>query len=80
MTPFEHYRLLERRLLRGRALGTLSAALEDAILEEMDPLWYAMTDTERAIVDAGAADVPSAPKHLGVVDTGLDQWPHRRAA
>lgn len=80
MPPFDHYRLLMRSVLRGRALGTVTEAVEDAILEEMDGLWYEMSDAERAIINATAADIPTAPERLGMIDTPLDEWPHRRAA
>lgn len=78
MTAFEQYSLLLRRLRHGRGLGTLAESAEEALLEQMDPLWYAMSDPERLAINALAGDVPSAPTTLAVVD-GLD-WPHRRAA
>jgi hypothetical protein len=80
MTPFQRYLVLQRRVLRGRALGTLPIELEDALLEEMDPLWYAMTDEERAYIDAGARDVPHAPTQLDAIDTDPASGTYRRAA
>lgn len=67
-------------MLWGRALGILPEGVEDAILDAMDPLWYAMSDSERAMIDAEANEVPIAPERLGLVDVGLGQWPPRRAA
>ena len=47
MTPAAHRHMeLERQLVVGRALGTLSDAEEDAVLEEMGDLWWQMTDPE----------------------------------
>lgn len=80
MTPFQRYLVLQRRVLRGRALGTLPIELEDALLEEMDPLWYSMSDGERAMIDASVRDVPHAPAQLGAVDTDPSDGTYRRAA
>jgi hypothetical protein len=50
-TAREEYEMLARTLARQRALGTLSEAQDDAILERMDALWLAMSDEDLAAVD-----------------------------
>jgi len=47
MTPAaQRYLQLEQRLVRERALGTLSSLDEDQLLEEMGDLWWEMTEAE----------------------------------
>lgn len=52
MTAVEQYQELERKLkeLRKRT-GDADCPEEDAILDEMDPVWHAMTDDEKRTVD-----------------------------
>lgn len=42
----ERHLFLERQLIRGRAIGGLSANDESSLLEEMGDLWWSMTDQE----------------------------------
>jgi hypothetical protein len=44
----DRYRQLDDRLVNGRAADTLSDEEDDAILDEMEPLWWEMTGDERA--------------------------------
>jgi hypothetical protein len=47
---------LERHLVRGRALGTLSEAEDDRLLEQMDDLWWEMTAEECDAANRRAAE------------------------
>lgn len=49
----ERYSDLNKRLLDGRAAGTLSESDEDALLDEMDAAWWSMS---RAEMDAWTGD------------------------
>jgi hypothetical protein len=42
----EKYRACVDRLERGRADGTLTEEEDDLLLDEMDDLWYEMTESE----------------------------------
>jgi hypothetical protein len=42
------------KLLSGRAAGTLGEGDEDALLDEMDTVWWSMTDGDRQAVDQDA--------------------------
>lgn len=46
------YRALLERLLQGRDGGSLTQQREDAMLDEMDELWWKMTEDERKSLDA----------------------------
>lgn len=53
MTPYEHYRELERKLIHTRWLHRgLDSPDEDALLEAMDEMWWKMTVEERERIDA----------------------------
>ncbi len=81
MTPKERYRELTEKLLEDEAWGTLSEAADDAIREEMDSLWWAMTEDERADADSWLAEQRArAPIDLGLIEAAeLDPGPtHRR--
>ena len=45
------YRELTEKLLENETWGTLSEQKEDALRDEMDPLWWLMTEDERLDVD-----------------------------
>jgi hypothetical protein len=68
------YYEVERQVMVGRARGTLAEAREDELLEESDELWLAMTDAERAEVDARVREyvTADAPASLGMVDLPVD--------
>ena len=70
MTAAERYQVLESHLLRTRALGTATEAQLDALLEEMDAAWDALSETERAVADARAAALAriAAPDDLRLHD------------
>ena len=69
------YENLEARILRGRALGILPEETEDVILEEMDELWLAMTEEERAAANTRPVEAKkvSAPEHLNLKDIPLHE-------
>lgn len=46
----DKYLEMDRALLAKRATGTLTEDEEDDILEELDELWWSMTDQERTEV------------------------------
>ena len=48
MTTAERYREVTEEMLYRRALGRLSDADETAILDQLDALWDAMSERERA--------------------------------
>lgn len=50
------YEELQKSILRGRALGTLPEEAEDSLLEQMDDLWWEMTEEERREADRRAAE------------------------
>ena len=52
----ERYLALEQQLVRGRALGTLSEAEDDHLLEQMDDLWWRMTAEECDAANKRAAE------------------------
>lgn len=53
MTQAAHkYGALLRRYVEGLDGGSLTQAQEDSLLEEMDDLWWQMTEEERDAVDA----------------------------
>jgi hypothetical protein len=70
VTPAQQYRLLEALMLRGRALGTITEAQLDALLEELDQLWAQMSHEERQEADRRAAAMAaiSAPDELHLQD------------
>lgn len=70
MRPAERYALLESLMLRARALGSATEDQLDALLEEMDDVWDAMSAAERSAADAHAADLARipAPDDLSLVD------------
>lgn len=49
MNPLDQYRALEARL---HAMRKAHEAEEDALLSEMDAIWYALSDAERAVLNA----------------------------
>jgi hypothetical protein len=68
------YDELERRILMGRVNGTLTGAEENSLIEQMDDVWWDMTEEEVAIANAGAIlwnkildDGPIAPRHAEVM-------------
>jgi hypothetical protein len=69
------YENLEARILRGRALGILPEETEDVILEEMDDLWLAMSEEERAAANTRTAETTkvSAPESLNLKDIPLSE-------
>jgi len=82
-TAGTEYAHLERLLLVGRALRTLSERDEERLLEAMDVLWWRMTDDERAEAD----ERPVAAIEGTPVDLGLDRdpeqvrgWPREQVA
>jgi hypothetical protein len=70
MTPSERHEVLERQILRGRALGTIVEQAEDALLETLDDLWSEMSEedrraaSERSVRRGGLI----APESLGLRD------------
>jgi hypothetical protein len=67
--PKARYRELTQRLLEAEAWGTLSEAEEDALRNDMDSIWWAMTEVERDEADAWlASQRAKAPEDLGLVD------------
>ena len=68
MNAAERYALLERQMLRGRSLGTLSEEGLDRTLEEMDDLWLQLSDAERRQAEERAAAwaASDAPDELGL--------------
>ncbi len=85
MSPAQRYELLQTLLLRARALGTASEAQLDALLDDMDAAWDAMSSTEQQAADARAAALASIPApddlHLTeVVKVVGDHHLPRRAA
>ena len=61
MTPAHHYEILQTLILRARALGTASEAQVDALLDEMDGVWDAMTPEEQRSADLRAAALARIP-------------------
>ena len=85
MTAAHRYELLQTLLLRARALGTASEPQLDALLDEMDSVWYAMTQDQQRAADERAASLARIPApddlHLTeVVKTIGDHHLPRRAA
>lgn len=70
MTPAERYALLESLMLRARALGSATEVQIDALLDEMDGAWAAMSDDEQRVADARAAALARipAPDDLSLID------------
>lgn len=80
MSPKERYHELTERLLENTAWDTLTEEEDESIREEMDDLWWAMSEKERAEADAWlAAQRVRAPEDLGLVDAAEDGGVHRRA-
>lgn len=44
---YDQYKELTQQLNEGRERGTLGEAQEDALLDQMDDAWWAMTEAER---------------------------------
>jgi hypothetical protein len=61
MTPSSRYARLQGLLLRARALGTASESQLDALLDDMDAAWDAMSPAEQQAADARAAALASIP-------------------
>ncbi len=61
MTPAHRYELLQTLLLRARALGSATEQQLDALTDEMDVVWDAMSDDERRFADARAAALARIP-------------------
>jgi len=85
MTAAHRYRTLEALLLRTRALGSATDAQLDALLDEMDRAWDALTADEQAEADERAAKLAriTAPDDLGLLDVVRALGDHalpRRAA
>lgn len=79
MSPKERYRELTEKLLENTAWNTLTEQEDEAIREEMDDLWWAMSEAERTEADAWlAAQRVRAPEDLGLVDAAEDSGIHRR--
>lgn len=69
MSAKDQYRELTLRLLENEAWGTLLEEQEDAIRDQMDELWWAMTQQERVEADEWlAAQRAKAPDTLGLVE------------
>lgn len=70
MTAAERYAMLESLMLRARALGTATETQLDAILDDMDAQWDAMSEAERSAADAHARALTAipAPDELALVD------------
>jgi len=50
---YTKYTALEQKLYKlRRANGDVESPEEDAIIDAMDPLWWEMSDDERAAVEA----------------------------
>lgn len=56
------YRILELRLLNGRVNGTISEAKDDELLEEMDDLWWKLTEEEQVRANKRTAQFLSEQK------------------
>ena len=69
--PLDHYRKLEERLryLRWLSQG-LESVQEDTLLEEMDDVWWELSEEERAIAEA------ERPRSL--IRDGLGNAPRRQ--
>ncbi len=61
MSPAHRYDLLQTLLLRARALGTASETQLDALLDDMDAAWEAVSFAEQQAADARAAALASIP-------------------
>ena len=55
MSPAQRYARLQTLLLRARAYGTANNAQADALLDEMDAVWDAMSPAEQQAADLRAA-------------------------
>jgi hypothetical protein len=52
MTDAAHrYNALLERLLQGRDGGSLTQEVEESILDEMDDLWWSMSEEDRISLD-----------------------------
>jgi len=76
---FEKYRRLQDKLIwiRWQHLGHESDE-EDALLEEMDGVWWSLTGDERAVVSAdqrGASPIKDRPKGARLVDVDVSRHP-----
>ena len=47
----QQYRALEEQLAAVRETHPGGSPEEDAILDRMDPVWYALSDSERSILN-----------------------------
>lgn len=56
----ERYRQLTRRLLEARAWHHWSEEQETSLLDEMDSVWWQLTQDERAEADQWLADLRAA--------------------
>ncbi len=54
VTPAERYAMIESLMLGARALGTAPDTQLDALLDDMDGQWAAMSEAERSVADAHA--------------------------
>lgn len=64
------YLHLMEKLLLGRAWGTLSEEAEDELLEEMDALWWTLTEEEIEVIKQTHAAL-KAPEILDLVDVAV---------
>jgi hypothetical protein len=51
-SPLARYRALEDQLRQIRSKNTPGSNLEDPVIEEMNVLWWKLTDAEREMLDA----------------------------
>ena len=61
MSPDQRYALLQTLLLSARALGTANETQLDALLDEMDAAWDAMSSEQQQAADARAAALARIP-------------------
>lgn len=85
MSPADRYALLESLMLRAHALGSATEVQIDALLDEMDGVWDAMSDEDRRVANARAAALARipAPEDLSLIDVARSAGDHdlpRRAA
>jgi hypothetical protein len=52
---FARYLDLESELKEGEALGTISGSREDDLTDQLERLWWKLTDAERILVEEAAA-------------------------
>jgi len=84
--PSGEYEELMRRLLDGRARGLFDGDAEDdedRLLEEMDAVWWKLTDAEQQVIEQRREEARRihAPEKLGAQDSETrDHVAPRRAA